>query len=93
MTATIAGGCDHLATALSGFYRWLDLCGHGCAQLVGAVRLRRRYQLADVPCALSWEQVRRLLGAVDLGEPNDRRNYAMLPASPPGSNAGRSSVA
>jgi len=69
---------NHLATALSGFYRWLDLCGHGGAQLVGAVPLRRRYQLADVPCALSWEQVRRLLGAVDLGEPNGRRNYAML---------------
>ena len=51
---------------MSGFYRWLDLCGHGGAQLVGAVPLRRRYQLADVPCALSWEQVRRLLGAVDL---------------------------
>src|SRR5258708_19962798 len=27
---------------------------------------------------LSWEQVRRLLGAVDLREPNGRRNYAML---------------
>ena len=39
---------NHLATALSGFYRWLDLCGHGGAQLVGAVPLRRRYRLADV---------------------------------------------
>ena len=63
---------------MSGFYRWLDLCGHGGAQLVGAVPLRRRYRLAGVPCALSWEQVRRLLGAVDLREPNGRRNYAML---------------
>jgi integrase/recombinase XerD len=69
---------NHLATALSGLYRWLDLSGHGGAQLVGAVPLRRRYRLADVPCALSWEQVRRLLGAVDLREPNGRRNYAML---------------
>ena len=69
---------NHLATALSGFYRWLDLCGHGGAHLVGAVPLRRRYRLADVPCALSWEQVRRLLGVVDLREPNGRRNYAML---------------
>jgi len=69
---------NHLATVLSGFYRWLDLCGHGGAQLVGAVPLRRRCRLADVPCALSWEQVRRPLGAVDLREPNGRRNYAML---------------
>ena len=37
---------NHLATALSGLYRWLDLCGHGGAQLVGAVPLRRRYRLA-----------------------------------------------
>ena len=64
---------NHLATALSGFYRWLDLCGHGGAQLAGAVPLRRRYRLAGVPCALSWEQVRRLPGAVELREPNGRR--------------------
>jgi site-specific recombinase XerD len=69
---------NHLATALSGFYRWLDMSGHGGAHLVGAVPSRRRYRLADVPCALSWEQVRRLLGMVDVGEPNGRRNYAML---------------
>ena len=69
---------NHLATALSGFYRWMDLCGHGGAYLVGAVGLRRRYRLAEVPCALSWEQVRRLLGAVEVNEPNGRRNYAML---------------
>ena len=69
---------NHLATALSGFYRWLDLSGHGGAHLVGAVPPRRRYRLADVPCALSWEQVRRLLGVVDVREPNGRRNYAML---------------
>jgi site-specific recombinase XerD len=69
---------NHLATSLSGFYRWLDLRGHGGRHLVGAVPLRRRYRLADVPCALSWEQVQRLLGVVDRHEPNGRRNYAML---------------
>jgi len=74
-------GCtawNHLATSLSGFYRWLDLRGHGGRHLVGAVPLRRRYRLADVPCALSWEQVQRLLAVVDHHEPNGRRNYAML---------------
>ena len=69
---------NHLATALSGFYRWLDMSGHGGAHLVGAVPPRRRYRLADVPCALSWEQVRRLLGMAGVREPNGRRNYAML---------------
>jgi site-specific recombinase XerD len=69
---------NHLATALSGFYRWLDLQGHPAAQLAGAVPLRRRYRLADVPCALAWEQVQRLLGVVDRQQPGGRRNYAML---------------
>jgi len=69
---------NHLATSLSGFYRWLDLRGHGGKQLVGVVPLRRRYRLADVPCALSWDQVQRLLAVVDRREPNGRRNFAML---------------
>jgi site-specific recombinase XerD len=69
---------NHLATSLSGFYRWLDLRGHGGRHLVGAIPLRRRYRLADVPCALSWDQVQRLLAVVDRCEPNGRRNYAML---------------
>ncbi len=69
---------NHLATSLSGFYRWLDLCGHGGRHLIAAVPLRRRYRLADVPCALSWEQVQQLIAVVDRREPNGRRNYAML---------------
>ena len=67
-----------MALSLSSFYRWLDLCGHGCQHLVGAVPLRRKYRLADVPCALAWEQVQRLLAVVDRRAPNGRRNYAML---------------
>ena len=69
---------NHLATSLSGFYRWLDLQGHPARHLVGAVPLRRRYRLADVPCALSWEQVQRLLAVADRDAPGGRRNYAML---------------
>jgi len=69
---------NHLATSLSGFYRWLDFRGQGGGHLVGAIPLRRRYRLADVPCALSWDQVQRLLAVVDRGEPNGHRNYAML---------------
>ncbi len=71
---------NHLATSLSGFYRWLHLRGHGGSHLIGAVPLRRRYRLADVPCALTWEQVQRLLAAAaaDRHQPNGYRNYAML---------------
>lgn len=69
---------NHMAGALSGLYRWLDLRGHGSRHLLGAVPLRRRYRLAEVPHALSWDQVQRLLAVVDRREPNGRRNYAML---------------
>jgi integrase len=69
---------NHLSLSLSSFWRWLDLLGHGTHHLVGAVPLRRKYRLADVPCALSWDQVKRLLTVVDRYEHNGRRNYAML---------------
>lgn len=69
---------NHLASSLSNLYRWLDLRGHGTKHLVGAVPLRRRYRLAEVPRALSWEQVQRLLAVVDQRELNGHRNYAML---------------
>jgi site-specific recombinase XerC len=69
---------NHMATSLSGFYRWLDLQGYGGMHSVDAVPLRRSYRLADVPCALSWEQVQCLLAVVDRHEPGRRRNYAML---------------
>jgi site-specific recombinase XerD len=69
---------NHMASALTGFYRWLDLHGHGGNHLIDAVPFRRRYRLADVPCALAWEQVQRLLAAVDRRAINGKRNYAML---------------
>jgi integrase/recombinase XerD len=69
---------NHLALALSALFRWLELEGHGGRHLIGAVPLRRKYSLADVPCALPPEQVRSLLGAADLRRPTGRRNYAML---------------
>jgi len=69
---------NHLATALPGSCRWLDMCGHGGAHLAGAVPSRRRCRLADVPCALSRVQVRRLPGVAGVREPDGRRNYAML---------------
>jgi hypothetical protein len=43
----------------------LDLRGHGTDHLVRAVPRRRKYRLADVPCALPWNQAQRLLAVVD----------------------------
>ena len=69
---------NHVALSLSSFWRWLDLLGHGTRHLIGAVPLRRKYRLANVPCALSWDQVQQLLAVVDRRELNGHRNYAML---------------
>lgn len=69
---------NHVALSLSAFWRWLDLRGHGTRHLIGTVPLRRQYRLADVPCALGWNQVQQLLSVVDRREINGRRNYAML---------------
>ena len=69
---------NHVSLSLSSFWRWLDLRGHGTKHLIGAVPPRRKYRLADVPCALSWDHVQQLLAAVDRCELNGRRNYAML---------------
>ena len=69
---------NHLVLALRGLYRWLDLQGYPAKHLLGALPWRRRYQLSDVPCALAWEEVQRVLAAVDRNGVDGRRNYAML---------------
>lgn len=69
---------NHLALSLRAFYRWLHLSGHGGGHLATVIPLRRRYRLADVPCALRWEQVQALLASVERDGPDGRRNYAML---------------
>jgi len=69
---------NHVALSLSAFWRWLDLLGHRTRHLIHAVPLRRTYRLADVPCAIDWDEVQHLLAAVDRHGTNGRRNYAML---------------
>lgn len=69
---------NHVALSLSAFWRWLALRGHGTRHLIGAVPLRRTYRLAEVPCALGWDQVKQLLAGVDRREICGRRNFAML---------------
>ena len=69
---------NHVSLSLSAFWRWLDLRGQNTRHLINALPLRRKYLLADVPCALGWDQVQQLLAAVDRHEINGLRNYAML---------------
>jgi site-specific recombinase XerD len=69
---------NHLVLSLSSFYRWIGLQGHDTRHLIDVLPLRRRYRLADVPCALSWDQVQRLVAAVDRQASDGLRNYAMM---------------
>lgn len=67
-----------MVRALSSFYCWLEMMGHGGNHLIGVVPSRRQYRLADVPCALTWNEIQRVLDAVDRTAVNGNRNYAML---------------
>jgi site-specific recombinase XerD len=46
--------------------------------LSGAVEMPQVYRLADVPRSITWEEVRRMLEAVDRRTARGRRDYAML---------------
>ncbi len=69
---------NHLVLSLSYLYRWIALQGYDTRHLLGVLPLRRRYRFADVPCALSWDQVQRLVSAVDRQAADGLRNYAMM---------------
>lgn len=46
--------------------------------LSGVVELPHTYELASLPRSISWDEVRRMLEAVDLRTPVGRRDYAIL---------------
>jgi integrase/recombinase XerD len=69
---------NHLVLSLSSFYRWIGLEGYDTRHLIGILPLRRRYRLADVPCAVNWDQVQQLIAAVDRQALDGLRNYAMM---------------
>lgn len=73
-----ASSWNHLVLSLSSFYRWIELHGYDTQHMRGILPLRRRYRLADVPCALSWDQVQKLVASVDRQAPDGLRNYAMM---------------
>jgi integrase/recombinase XerD len=67
-----------LCSALRVFLRYLRREGIVGRDLGGAVEPPQVYRLADIPRSIGWDEVRRMLGAVDRRTPVGRRDYAIL---------------
>ena len=60
------------------FLRYCHREGILAADLSGAVELPRSYKLSALPRSISWDDVRRMLSAVDRRSATGRRDYAIL---------------
>ena len=67
-----------LGGTLRVFLRYCAREGILPTDLSGAVELPQRYRLADTPRAIAWDEVRRLLEAVERHSAIGRRDYAIL---------------
>jgi site-specific recombinase XerD len=71
---SLSGLCGQLRV----FLRYLYQQGQLPKDLSGGIDCPRVYRLSDIPRAISWEQVRQLLEAVDRRSPVGKRDYAIL---------------
>jgi len=72
--STMTGLCSSLRV----FFRYLqreDIIGRDLGRCVEQPQI---YRLADLPRSISWDEVRRMLEAVDRRTPSGRRDYAIL---------------
>jgi len=67
-----------LCCSLRVFLRYLYREGLVARDLSPSIETPRQYRLADLPRSISWEEVRRVLEAVDRRTAVGRRDYAML---------------
>jgi len=67
-----------LCSATRVFLRYLHREGTLTRDLSRLVEAPQRYRLADVPRAITWDEVRRMLEVVDQRTPVGRRDYAIL---------------
>jgi site-specific recombinase XerD len=63
---------------LKGLFRYLHQASAVDRDLSKFVEAPRQYRLARIPRAISWDEVRRLLDAVDRRTPVGKRDYAIL---------------
>lgn len=69
---------QHEIAAMRLFLRFLSTDGRIPAGLAGKIDTPRLYRLEQLPRALPWETVRRLLRSVDKRSPMGLRDYAMF---------------
>lgn len=67
-----------LCSSLRVFLRYLHQAGLVDKDLSAAIESPRRYQYADIPRAIDWDQVRLMLEAVDRRSALGKRDYAIL---------------
>jgi len=69
---------QHEIAALRGFLRFLNTDGRAPAGLGCQIDTPRLYRLEQLPRALPWETVRKLLQSIDRTSPMGLRDYAMF---------------
>ena len=69
---------QHDIGALRGFLRFLSIDGRVPAGLDRQIDTPRLYRLEQLPRALPWETVRKLLQSIDRTSPMGLRDYAMF---------------
>jgi integrase/recombinase XerD len=67
-----------LCSILKVFFRYLYRVGLMARDLSKAIESPRRYQLANVPRSITWQQVEKMLEKVDRRTAVGRRDYAIL---------------
>lgn len=67
-----------ICVALRIWLRYLHREGLLARDLSRILEVPQRYRLADVPRAITWDEVRRMLEGVDQRSPVGRRDYAIL---------------
>ena len=67
-----------LCSALRVFLRYIRRDGLICRDLACAVEAPKKYRLSSVPRSITWDEVRRMLEAVDRRAVVGKRDYAIL---------------
>jgi integrase/recombinase XerD len=67
-----------LCSALRVFLRYLRREGIVCRDLARGIKPPQAYRLSGLPRSIGWDEVRRMLEAVDRRAPVGRRDYAIL---------------